>query len=523
MKKRDVLCLQALLSLFFICGALAAAADETGSLSAPTSKIGEGQNPQSISKEAYLEKRKVLIFEDQEVNFSHALKLTEDEKKLNAFIGGIIDDLQKQFIDSSLFCPARNFFLAKGCIEESSLFSILQRMPKGGVMHIHTSSSGDANWLVKRAVADENCYIYMLDDGATLKWKMGVFQKGKVPKGYQLMGDLAAKDPSFIPTVVEMITLSSEDSASPNPWVKFNACFERVGSVLYYAPIYKDYYMQSFEKIVDDNIQIVELRAGSGAFNGLFDIDGRVYSSSEVIALYRSIIEKIREKSPGFVLKLIISDVRVIDLPNQRKSLEAAFKLRSEYPDLVVGYDLVGFETTGHKTFYYLDNLLDGAHEFSAKYHTTLPYYFHDGESDWSNDENLYDAVLLKSKRIGHAFNLFHFPELSKKVKQNSICLEICPISNQVLGYVSDLRLHPAAGYLKAGLPCVLSSDDPMLFKTTGLSYDFWEAIMAWNLDLADIKQLCMNSILYSSLEDREKTRALASWQKNGMFLCRRL
>lgn len=219
-------------------------------------------------------------------------------------------------------------------------------------MHIHTSSSGDADWLVRRACADKNCYIYTLDDGQTLKGKMDVFPKGKAPKGYRLMSELAAKDLSFIPKIVDLITLSPEDSASPNPWTKFNACFERVGGILYYAPIYKDYYTNSFESIVEDNIQIVELRTGSGAFNGLFDLTGRVYNPDEVISLYRDIIKHIREKSPNFVLKLIISDVRVIDLANERKSLEAAYKLRSDYPDLVVGYDLVGFETTGHTTLY---------------------------------------------------------------------------------------------------------------------------------------------------------------------------
>ncbi len=474
----------------------------------------QAQDTQPDRKTAYLTKRAQWLREDAAINFSHGLRLTFEEQILDRRIKAIVKNLQTQFLVSNLFCPARNFLSIKNCIETSPLFSILKKMPKGGILHLHTSSSGDANWLVKRAIADENCYIYTQDDGSVLQGKMEVFPKGTAPPGFRPMHELAEKDNHFITKVVEMITLTPEDSTSPNPWDKFEACFERVGGLVYYAPIFTDYYRQSFEALAADNIQIVELRAGSGEFNGLYDINGKIYSSDEVINIYRDLVGQIRKKHPDFVLKLIISDIRVIDLANERCSLETAFKLRSEHPDLVTGYDLVGFETTGHTTLFYLDNLLNAAADFSEKYDTDLPYFFHDGESDWASNLNLYDAVLLNSRRIGHAFNLFHFPLLMQKIKQNGICLEICPISNQVLGYVNDLREHPAVGYLRHGLPCVISSDDPMLFRTSGLSYDFWEAIMAWNLTLADIKKLCLNSIEYSTLDPEEKREAFASWEK---------
>jgi len=36
---------------------------------------------------------------------------------------------------------------------------------------------------------------------------------------------------------------------------------------------------------------------------------------------------------------------------------------------------------------------------------------------------------------------------------------------------------------------------------------------MAWGLDLKDLKQLAMNSLLYSAMSPEEKRRALASWK----------
>ena len=95
------------------------------------------------------------------------------------------------------------------------------------------------------------------------------------------------------------------------------------------------------------------------------------------------------------------------------------------------------------------------------------------------------------------------------KFYQWNILRFICPISNQMLRYVRDLRIHPACGYIRRGIPCVLANDDPLIFGNHGLSYDFWTAWMAWNLHLNDLKILARNSIQYSGMHEEEKQKAL--------------
>lgn len=106
-----------------------------------------------------------------------------------------------------------------------------------------------------------------------------------------------------------------------------------------------------------------------------------------------------------------------------------------------------------------------------------IPFLFHAGEtlldtggSTDPNNSNLYDAVLLESKRIGHGFSLMKHPHLIEKFKYRSakepgICVELCPISNELLHLCRNIKEHPYPELLAAGIPCTVNSDNPSLFR----------------------------------------------------------
>jgi len=138
-----------------------------------------------------------------------------------------------------------------------------------------------------------------------------------------------------------------------------------------------------------------------------------------------------------------------------------------------------------------------------------FPLYLHCGESNDKNHKQLYDAILLGTKRIGHGFHLAFHPELMKIVKEKGICIECCPVSNFVLGYTLDLRCHPTRSFLHQGLPVTISPDDPGFMGYEGVALDYLYVFLAWDLDIADLKQLVLNSIKYASVTEQQKEKLL--------------
>lgn len=202
--------------------------------------------------------------------------------------------------------------------------------------------------------------------------------------------------------------------------------------------------------------------------------------------------------------------------------VRSALEFRRRYPDFVVGFDLVGEEDEGRTTVALL-NVWLALPALRKEFGVDLPLFFHDGESNWADDDNLLDAFLVGTRRIGHGLNLYLFPTLESRLIRHDIPLEVCPISNQILGYVRDLRIHPATGYWRRGVPMVLSSDDPAIFGYEGLTFDFWIAMMAWELDLVSLKKLALNSIRYSAMSDGEKQTARARWDQDWQEFLRQV
>jgi len=471
-------------------------------------------DPQST----YLELRDQWVTKDRDLSFDAEVVLNAKEKALDKQLVLLRDSMITQYRDQHFFPPARYFFQSQEHIEQTQLFKILRSMPKGGILHLHGAASGDAEWVIDQVVGDPHAYVYWTESNRTFtKGQIRFFAENEVPSGFQSAYYLDAQVTNFQDSLKSLLTFDANiDRDSVDIWREFEMVFNRLYGFVSYQPMFKKYFLRAFKNLVDDGIQHVEIR---GIFNQLYDLKQSqgYYNRDSTVVYFQEVAEAMQEIEPAFTLKVIFTDLRFKNVEQINERLVAAFQLRQRYPNFVTGFDLVAEEDAGHSTLYFLDTWMK-LDSLENVYGVEMPLYLHNGESDWVGVENMYDAVLLNSKRIGHGFNLFRFPHLIEEVKARNICLEINPISNQILGFIRDLRLHPASTYLRRGVPCVISSDDPLIFNYKGLSYDFWEVFLAWELDLTALKKLTLNSLMYSALNEDEKKKALVyfndNWQK---------
>ncbi|KAJ6643952.1 Adenosine deaminase 2, partial [Pseudolycoriella hygida] len=270
----------------------------------------------------------------------------------------------------------------------------------------------------------------------------------------------------------------------------------------------KEYYKQALKEMLQDGVQYLELRV---LLPPVYDLDGKIYSYVERIQLYVDGLNEFKAEHPDFIgSKFIFAPLKAVPEQTISEYIDIMTDLQRKFPEYIAGFDLVGQEDKAP----YLVDLAEKLLQIPED----IQFFYHAGETNWfgSIDENLVDAIMLGSKRIGHGYALSKHPLLLKMVKERGIAVEINPISNQVLKLVDDIRNHPAAVYFSQNIPLIISSDDPSFWGASPLSHDFYMAflgIASKRSDLRTLKKLATNSIKYSSLNKQEKEIAFSKWQ----------
>ena len=141
--------------------------------------------------------------------------------------------------------PFTTSFMAwRRALDASRLHRTLEGMPKGGMLHIHSTATGNAEWIVARAFTEPGCFIYWGPASDTyFRGQLDFFPTGEAPPGWVAADELEAAVPGLRIRLQRLYTMGPEDESQPDPWKELEAIFTRIDGLVSYRPVFVAQYL----------------------------------------------------------------------------------------------------------------------------------------------------------------------------------------------------------------------------------------------------------------------------------------
>ena len=437
-------------------------------------------------------------------------------------------------------------------MEVTDLWRIVHRMPKGSLLHAHLDAMFDIDFLIDLAFSTRGIHVWApqplrsrkeLDEAPfffqyasrPVDEKPAIWSEHYEPSSLIDVHTAAASFPDggeagFRSWVRSRCVLMPEHSFHHHHgvdaiWDIFRRTFPVINSLLQYEPILRTCLRRLLGQLAADGIRYVEFRT---ALVFKYRRDGCEvpdYGYFEWFRVFREEVERFQstEEGKGFYgARIIWTTLRALSNREITDSMKLCIETKKEFPDVICGFDLVGQEDKG-RTLVDLVPILFWFRKHCVEEGVDVPFFFHAGEclgDGNSTDNNLFDAVLLGTRRIGHGFSLYKHPLLMELIKEKRILIECCPISNELLRLTSTIQTHPLPALLARGVPVSLCNDDPAILGhgRNGLAPDFWQALQGLeNLGLTGLAVMVENSIRWSCYED-QSSKEWAAGVRDGML-----
>jgi adenosine deaminase CECR1 len=117
-------------------------------------------------------------------------------------------------------------------------------MPKGALLHSHSGGIANTEWLVNKASEYNNCYVFtdVENQQNYLYGQLMIFKENEAPTGFVKLKDFLKNDSNGKEKLNQLLTLKRNNlSEYIDYWVNLKR-FQRIGSLLNYRPIFKEYY-----------------------------------------------------------------------------------------------------------------------------------------------------------------------------------------------------------------------------------------------------------------------------------------
>ena len=469
------------------------------------------------------EKRKALIEQINKEKYSYINITSKDNKANELFHKRILQSIK--FPEDFYYDLSMRY---KKEIENHELFKIIQKMPKGTLLHHHMTDCIDIDWISKEIMKEENLNnIYV----RKFRNKFDILIFTKKPDEKEPYFDTPFKnviekyleenkDKTVYDYFYPKLTILPEDlenaQSNEEAWKVFMPKYFFCYYLIFNKKFYKQHIRNTFKQCINDKIYRFESRLCPG---DILDDNFENISINEEFEIYKDEVEYINNSfklEPKFTFGIIGTTMKYKTDESFKKGIQDLIELQKKYPDLICGIE--SFENKN-----YIRNFHDLAPVMSSNNSPDLPWIVHAGETIQSINYNILDAYLIGAKRLGHSVNLFKIGNLSNYIKKAGIVLEINPISNQTLRLIRDLRVHPCIGYHNNGIKICINNDDPTLYNTKGVCYDFFVSSVAMEFDLIDFKCFGINSIdgaqISEELKKDYKNKFLKDWDEFLDFL----
>lgn len=182
--------------------------------------------------------------------------------------------------------PGMMFTLAKQRLETTRLWRIVQRMPKGSLLHAHLDAMVDFDFLFDVLLRTPGMHLAAAEPltspaalecaGVNFRFRdaesspRSLWEDGYVPGEFRLLTTAADEFPDggragFLRWLKSRCTISLTDSVEQHHgidavWRKFERTFGVVDSFLHYEPVFRAFMRRLMEKLLADGIYWVELR-----------------------------------------------------------------------------------------------------------------------------------------------------------------------------------------------------------------------------------------------------------------------
>ncbi|KAG9318586.1 hypothetical protein JVU11DRAFT_678 [Chiua virens] len=515
----------------------------------------------------YLENRIKLIDEDRalRIDYDKTRSVSSAELRADRVVGAIRDREAKTLWGAEYDgvphpFPGMEFLTGKKIILKSRLFEILRAMPKGALLHVHQHATVEAGFLLALALGQPAIHIRCSNviDTSTVAQALpeiraipkeeytqscGITDAEYVPNTWvslqtaretfdPALGGPEGFDKWIISTFVINPSEAYRSHNTPNKiWKKFQSTFVITDPIIRYLPVQKAYLREFIMSSIADGISYIESRYNFSTDYLIAEDAKTRIPIGELMLLVDSLVKEIQaelrqqgreDEFVGFKVsggsrvymdadhsteQIIYTVSRTISCEQLDHEWMKCIEFKREFPHLIAGFDLVGQEDTNNPLIYYSESLLRFI-EYQKQENIEVPFLFHAGETLGDGtvaDLNLYDAILLGTKRIGHGFSLVKHPKLMAMCREQKIALEVCPISNEILRLTSSMATHPL----------------PAMFTSMGLSFEFYQVLVASEVTgLLTLRQMARDSFMYSMLEQEEKEKALKAWERRwAVFL----